>query len=347
MDPRVGVKGGAPCVPLPAGQMQPPCMPGTTACVGGMVVCQGEVGPQPNQCNGISTDCTGMPNVNGSCPNGSLCFQGNCELPCVPGEFPCPGGFICDTTKNPPTGLCIPDSCVKANCPMGQLCKVDSQGNATCVDPCKTVSCPTGYQCEMGACVESSCRNFGCMPGQKCVGSPGTCVPDPCYMVTCPEGQFCDAMGQCVAPCTTCMKGEICSGGQCVPDPCVSHPCPVGQACAIMQGVAMCVEDQCTGVGCNVGLTCCQGMCVADPCLDLQCPSGTVCSVDETCSASCAAPTRAPKDEIVAAGGGGGSCSMSSSRGRAAGTQGWLGLLSLLLALGLGRRRYTRKGECE
>src|SRR5581483_8691119 len=89
MDPRVGVVGGSPCTPLtplpgtmfPATGPAPPCNPGTTACVNGAVVCQGEVTPMPNQCNRVSTDCTGMTNTNGNCPSGFMCYQGNCYTP--------------------------------------------------------------------------------------------------------------------------------------------------------------------------------------------------------------------------------------------------------------------------
>src|SRR5205814_1139079 len=144
--PKVGVKGGAPCQPLtplpgtsfPSTGPAPPCDPGTTACKNGMVVCQGEVFPMPNQCNGISTDCTGMVNTNGNCPSGFQCFMGTCVLPCSGGEFPCPGGFICDSTTN----LCVPDQCQQLHCPAGQLCQLDtSSGKFVCVDPCTKVTC--------------------------------------------------------------------------------------------------------------------------------------------------------------------------------------------------------------
>ena len=60
-------------------------------CVAGKMVCMGAVGPMPNQCNGISTDCTGNPNTNGNCPTGFQCYQGNCVAPCAAGRVPLPG----------------------------------------------------------------------------------------------------------------------------------------------------------------------------------------------------------------------------------------------------------------
>ena len=99
----------------------------------------------PNQCDGtgVSTDCTGQPNPNGNCPEGATCFQGNCVTPCGDGEFPCPGGFVCDRTQTP--ALCVPDACAKASCPTGDICSVGSDGKAQCVDPCDNVSCPSGF----------------------------------------------------------------------------------------------------------------------------------------------------------------------------------------------------------
>ena len=331
MDMRVGVIGGMPCTALPAGQMQPPCNPGITACTNGKVVCSGEVTPMPNQCNGISTDCTGMANTNGSCPTGFGCYQGNCESTCSGGEFPCPGGFRCDPGSN----LCIPDKCVNANCPPGFNCKIDMNGNAQCIDPCTMVTCPGGFKCELGTCVDASCKTQGCPSGQKCDLNqlPPMCVVDPCFGVTCPGGQFCDANGNCTDPCTMCMKGEICVSGKCEPDPCAGLHCPVGEACAVMANVGMCVENQCQ-LGCNPGLVCCMASCVADPCNGFNCPMGTDCSVDDGCNAQCKAGSR---DTIAAAGGGGaGSCSLGAD-GRPDGLV--AGLLLLLLALVVRSRR--------
>src|SRR5262249_7665884 len=148
------------------------------ACVGGMVVCQGEVGPMANQCNGVSTDCTGMVNMNGNCPTGFLCYMGMCATQCGSGEFPCPGGFVCIQPDN----VCIPDACVTKNCPAGQICEIDSTGQANCVDPCTTVMCPANSRCVRGVCVDDTCKTQGCPTGQICneTTTPPSCVPDPC-----------------------------------------------------------------------------------------------------------------------------------------------------------------------
>jgi hypothetical protein len=331
-DPAVGVRGGPPCQPLPAGQMQPPCDPGTTVCQNGAVVCSGRVGPQPNMCDGISRDCTGQPNVNGgSCPTGFQCLMGNCLAPCAPSEFPCPGGFVCDPVHN----LCVSDACARVSCEPGDVCIVDNSGKGVCTDPCDRggITCPAGFVCRHGACVDNTCRSQGCPSGQVCVGAPPACQPDPCAGIACPAGMYC-ADGNCVGACPeTCMRGDQCVDGMCQPDPCAGVDCP-GQACAVVDGVGMCVADQCT-LGCDPGAVCCGGSCVADPCAAIACPAGARCVVNSLCGGACQERHRPPADEIVSAGGGGAACAMG---GRRAPVPSLLLLLPFAL-LGRARRR--------
>ncbi|MGZ3438062.1 MAG: MopE-related protein, partial [Polyangia bacterium] len=283
VNPLPGV--GVPCmVPIPPVD-KPPCKAGTTVCIAGGIVCQGAVGPMPNQCNGISTDCTGNPNTNGNCPTGFQCYQGNCVAPCQPGEFPCPGGYACDLNTNScdmngnHVGCCVPDACTQITCPLGFNCKLDAQGMASCIDPCTTVTCPASYICKLGACVDGSCRTQGCPDGQVCKAQSDNtfaCEPDPCADVTCGMNQFCQA-GVCVGACAgPCPNGQYCNQGQCVPNPCAHTPCVEGQVCRVQGGVAVCVENQCQ-FGCNIGQACCGGECVADGCENLHCPEDTHC----------------------------------------------------------------------
>jgi hypothetical protein len=331
VDPAVGVMGGAPCPALPAGQMQPPCSPGVTACVNGAVVCQGFVGPQANLCDGVSRDCTGMVNTAGNCPSGFSCVDGNCLTACTSGEFPCPGGFVCDTQSN----LCKPDACFNVTCAQGTFCKQDKQGNAKCVDPCEDVTCPQGYRCKQGLCEDDSCRIFGCPDGQLCVGVPPECKPDLCANKVCDSNQFCDpASGDCVAAClTACATGD-CKNGVCQDSPCDQTKCLSGQACAVVGGMGVCHEDLCSQ-GCNPGLICCGGACAPDPCVNIHCPGGTACVADSGCGPTCQGLAAGKKDQVAAAGGGGFGCQISGGRSSPP------ALAFLLVALALLWRRRT------
>ena len=308
----------------------PPCMPGRTVCDNGMVVCNGRKGPRKNQCDGVSVDCTGVPNTNGDCPNGFVCSQGNCVTPCGAGEFPCAGGFVCTG------GLCIPDGCQDLSCPTGFLCKVNDQGMAACVDPCLGVNCTAGFKCSQGVCVDDSCVTFGCPSGQRCTGSPPMCEADPCFNVVCGVGEYCNGKGDCVVNCPqTCMKGDVCINGMCESDPCKGVGCPAGQVCTAQQGVGVCVEDRCLA-GCRDGQTCCGGMCVEDSCRGLLCPTNSMCALDATCTAVCQTQAGG-KDQVVGAGGGGFACSYGGSTRTQTGTT--VPALLLLLALAYVRRR--------
>jgi hypothetical protein len=340
-DPRVGVANGPPCPPLPMQYWShPPCDPGTTACVNGAVVCQGEVGPQPNQCDGVSTDCTGAPNTGGACPTGFQCYGGgSCAQPCGGGEFPCPGGYYCEPSQR----LCIPDACAKLSCPPGSFCQFDNKGHASCLDPCAKVSCPSGTACKQGVCVDDSCLTLGCPAGQLCAGAPPACVPDPCANVACAPDQYCDASGACRAVCDLdCPAGEECRDELCAPDPCAGLHCPSGDVCAVAASQAMCVEDRCAE-GCNLALACCGGACIADPCALVRCPSGAACRLRSDCSPGCFAATAPPgemRDQVVGAGGGGFACAAAPGR---APTSAWP-ILSLLVCFGqLARRRLIRR----
>jgi hypothetical protein len=350
-DPRVGVVGGTPCAPLvalpgtqfPATGPQPPCDPGRTACVNGAVVCEGRVGPEPNQCDGISRDCTGVPNSNGNCPTGFQCYMGSCVSPCGAGEFPCPGGFVCVN------GLCIADGCTKLACQPGEICRVGNDGVARCEDPCREVRCPTGYRCKEGVCVDDTCRTFGCPAGQRCEGTPPVCVPDPCYEVNCPTGQYCNpAAGGCVDPCPEmCPPGQACVAGTCQGDPCAGLSCRANEVCVVANGTGSCVENLCRNEDCGNLKACCGGTCIDDPCFGVRCPEGSSCTLDPACRAQCAIDAAPPKVEIVGAGGGGWACSVSPWRSTTTretmNPAGGLGLALLAMVFALSVRALRRQ----
>ena len=343
-DPTPGTMCDVPMPPL----NNPPCKPGTWTCVAGKMECDGAVGPMPNQCNGISTDCTGNPNTNGNCPTGFQCYQGNCVAPCQAGEFPCPGGYACNMNTTAcdvggtHNGCCVPDACAQITCPLGYNCQLDQNGDAKCVDPCIGVNCPPSYICKLGACVDGSCRTQGCPDGQICVDDVSTnmfeCQPDPCANVMCDGNQFCKD-GTCVGACAgPCPNGQYCDKGQCTPDPCAHTPCVEGQVCRVENGVGVCVENQCQ-FGCNIGQACCGGECVADQCENLHCPEDTHCTLTPNCQATCETNPASPKDQVVGAGGGGFGCAVAG-HGTSDASSSLVWLLAVAGAL-LFRRRRT------
>ncbi len=103
--------GGNPC-----GTGVGTCSPGVQHCLGGTVVCVGQVGPTSELCDGLDNNCDGMGDNLAVCPNGSQCVAGTCAGVCKGGEFPCPGGQVCQG------GFCVPQSCDTITCPMGKVC---------------------------------------------------------------------------------------------------------------------------------------------------------------------------------------------------------------------------------
>jgi hypothetical protein len=208
--------------------------------------------------------------------------------------------------------FCISDACAQTTCPNGQICQLDANGVAACIDPCSGVTCPSGYRCSQGLCIDDSCLNFGCPDGELCINS--MCQPDPCANVMCDANEYCSPeTGTCVKACLgPCPNGEQCVDGMCDSDPCSMLHCAEDQSCFVTNGVGMCVTNQCLGVGCTVGLACCGGTCITDPCGTIACPGASKCVLTSSCTPACVAET---PEEIVGAGGGGFACDVAGGLG--------------------------------
>jgi hypothetical protein len=105
-DPRVGVACDVPTAP----NDHPPCAAGHSVCQGGKVACVGGVKGKAEICDGKDDDCDGVADNQAMCPKvGQACVLGMCAAACARGEFPCPGGYVCNDN-----GYCVPPALVDA-----------------------------------------------------------------------------------------------------------------------------------------------------------------------------------------------------------------------------------------
>jgi hypothetical protein len=301
-----------------------PCRLGQLACIGGGLVCVGNIGPGTEVCNGIDDNCDGIPDDTANCPGTTSCIEGGCRLVCADGEFPCQAGFDCITTAQ--GDFCVPGAC--ANCAANEVCQ-----NNTCVDPCIGVTCNAPQTCQFGTCVD--CNTTGCGPGKVCTNA--VCVDDPCQGVDCaaqcndPQGCSC-YQGQCQPNCDAidCPTGQRCAAdGSCTPDLCLGVTCNVDQVCV----AGVCEISQCAGIGCGLGRVCDNGTCVDDPCKLITCSKDYQCTLrDGTALCVPNNPALAP-DRVTAAGGG---CDASGS------SHSSTMLMFMLAMLGLRMLRHHR-----
>jgi len=229
----------------------------------------GRCGPTPEeQCNGIDDDCNGHIDEGRLCPEGFDCIDAICRVRCGGGDGP----DGCMDYEHCVDGYCG-SLCYGFECPPGQICSLDFEQPASCVDPCRDVECPAGTLCdELGRC--GSCEAVGCPEGLTCAGGD-RCVPDPCFRVYCQPDQVC-VEGECQASCATvtCPMGQSCRQGRCMADPCGGITCPAGLTCA---DDGECVNDECVTTECEPGRICRRGNCIGDPCIGVTCPETEVC----------------------------------------------------------------------
>jgi hypothetical protein len=283
------------------------CVPGFNECVGGMVVCNGAIGPEAEICDALDNNCDGM--VDEGLGLGEPCgvMEGLCEpgrQMCVDGRPICVGGIgmmpeVCDCDDNDCDGMTDEPPPGGSLCPSGATC-VDCQCALPCVEGEFGDECPTGRvpqrtgamcfcvaeRCNATTCGAETIRNSDgdvqCAPGMDgvpvCVCRSNACT-FACDGVVCTDGTVCDPEdGRCVEDsCRAlgCPTGEICNfgTGSCESDPCVTAGCRADQVCR-----AGTCETSCADVSCATGERCVRGMCVTDRCAGSSCTGTEVCN---------------------------------------------------------------------
>ncbi len=307
------------------------CEFGVNACIGGSLVCVGDVGPIAEICNGLDDNCDGNPDEMALCPGETSCVDGACRIPCAGDEFDCPPGFDCVTVTD--GRFCVPSPCI--NCLPNESCISDA-----CVDLCDAVTCDANEECRFGNCFD--CHSLGCPAGQVC--SASECVADPCADVNCTTRAACPGDsascscidGTCVPDCddASCPVGQTCGpDGTCAADPCADVTCTEGNVC--VDGA--CTSDPCLAITCDAGDVCVRGECIDDPCALVQCSGGRVCVIDESKQPVCDSLNPPSRGEKIYATGSGG-CSTSGGGGGRGGGGTWLAMV-LLMMVATGRRR--------
>jgi hypothetical protein len=299
------------------------CKEGAYVCLNGQFACLGGQSSVPEDCDCLDNDCNGEidnpPAGSSLCSAGKTCVKSSFGCQCAAhcgGEFPCPGGQVCEKVTDSNTGKEIGNFCVADTC--GDCTKKtvkDGKGNIVCApagtesddcttppvcvckgqqgcqDPCNGVTCDKGQACALvgpnaGQCVVDNCYNVPCHGCDK-VCSSGSCATNPCTADSCPDG-VCKPKDNftgfdCVGSCANvqCKTGELCTNGACVPS--CDPACDAGKVCDTTQDPPACTANKCEPNPCTDGSYCdpITGACGNSPCEGVVCPSGETCANGE------------------------------------------------------------------
>ncbi len=294
------------------------CRAGTQTCANGSFgTCNGEVGPQPELCNGQDDDCDGVidngfPNLGMPCERGmGLCHTTGhyvcspdgkstiCDAPVITGvpevcngqDDDCDG--VIDNLPDPPPPP-IGEACGSCGgkyvCQGGLLQCIGGSGSPEVCngldDDCNGLvddgDMPgVGEACVPGAPDHPLFQLIGeCRPGvQQCIAGALTCVnyTGPQPEVCDGKDNDCDGLVDNEALCPS--PGDVCYNALCV-GPCAAgeFPCPFSFFCKTLPEGQFCVPSPCFNKSCNEDEFCDPNTGnCINPCEGLTCPTGTTC----------------------------------------------------------------------
>ena len=211
---------------------------------------------------GAKDDCAGN-NKGKSCPSGYSCKEGNCVEGCLDGQV------LCDVK-------CITPETDMIYCGASDDCTGNNKGK----------TCPSGYSCKEGNCVE------GCLDGQ--VLCDGKCITPETDMIycgasddctgnnkgkTCPSGTSCQD-GTCEAG---CIEGQVLCDGKCITPGTDMIYCGASGDCSGQNKGTTCQSGtSCQGgtceTGCIDGQLLCDGKCITPGTDMIYCGASGDCS---------------------------------------------------------------------